>query len=118
MSVDYTEIAASATEMLAEYGVPVVLTRPGDAEYDPASGEVEASPSEHQGVGVRTDYSLGDIDGTLIQRGDVRILLGASLPLPKSGDHLRFAAETYRVINADVVQPAAIPVLYVVQGRR
>lgn len=64
------------------------------------------------------EYKASEIDGTVIQRGDTKILTDATIAVvPEPGDSVVVDDVTYAVIDAEVVRPAGVPVLYIVQGR-
>ena len=62
-SVDYSRIARSVRKTLASVGITLQVTRQVAAEYDPDTGStLEAGTLEMNGVGVRSEYALRDID--------------------------------------------------------
>lgn len=119
-TVDYAEIAATATEMLTEYGVTATLTKPPRPDYNPATSDVEGGLSnDFEGPAVRDDYNVREIDGSRILRGDARIYLSVDgIPQPAPGDLLAFAGETFRVVDCTPIKPADVAVLYELQVRK
>lgn len=119
MSFDYTEIAADADELLAEFGAPATLKRVTAGGYDPATGDTtSASSAEWISVGVKLDYEQKQVDGTLIRRGDQRILLSVvGMVNPQTGDTLTIGIDVFNVIESRPLQPALVPVLFDVQVR-
>lgn len=127
---DYAQTAFSASQSIQEAGAPIVLTRPGEGDYDTATSEVDAGENKYPGFGLRTEYDNRHIDGTSILAGDVKILLavhqriddrlnlGAQLPEPKAGDLIELGGEVWRVIRPKILKPALTAVLYEVQARK
>ena len=119
MSFDYTEIAADADELLTEFGAPATLKRVTAGGYDPATGDTTLpGAAEWTSVGVKLDYEQKQVDGTLIRRGDQRILLSViNMVNPQTGDTLAIGADVFNVIESRPLQPALVPVLFDVQVR-
>jgi hypothetical protein len=116
---DYSEIAAVAEEMIAEFGALIVLTRDVNAEYNVATAMVEGTERRWTGIAVRVEYALRDIDGDAIQMNDARLLIGVSgMEQPKPGDRVLYAGERLTVINCKPIKPATVAVAYDVQARR
>lgn len=132
---DYAQTAAEASESIAEYGAPMLLTQPSEGEYNAETSEVEAGTKKSDGFGVLIEYEARHIDGTNVLAGDVRILiavhqrarsalnLAAMMPEPKPGDFVTLApdtplADTYRVVRPRTLKPGMVPVLFEVQARK
>lgn len=125
MNEFYDDLAATANELLTEFGGPVVLSRTSAGDYDPATGTtIGGTTTTYNGVAAKFDYAQTDIDGTLIRVGDQRVLISvAGVVLPQTGDTLSFtdpntlAVTVFDVIMAKQVNPAGTAVLYDVQVR-
>jgi hypothetical protein len=130
---DYSATAQTAERLLARFGAPVIFKVKEPGIYNPATGKVEYGYlgerwSEDEVHAVVLQYDLADIDGTLIQVTDSRVLLAPTLSQePKKGDVLVMPVlqggqvvgyEEYEVINNRTIAPAGIPVLYEVQARK
>lgn len=117
MSIDYAEIADDVLAAIEEVGSSVVLTRMV-SEYDVSTGDSDGAESKSSGKGVRVDYKISEIDGTLILVGDVRLFLDAvNLIEPRPGDSITFDSKTFIVIRCNPVKPATKAVAYIVQTR-
>ena len=118
MSFDYAETAATAAELLAEFGAMVTLTRITPGAYDPASGEVVNTEVTHTASGVKLDYEQRLIDGTNILQGDQRVYLDPLISeAPKAGDKLTVGVGVFSVVKSRPLAPAGIVVLHDVQVR-
>lgn len=114
--IDYADIAAGATEALAEAGAPIVLVRVTEGAYDPATGAAALTETRIDTIGAQFAYRSSEIDGDTVRRGDRRVLLVPAVA-PAVGDVIEFGASKLRVISVEAVAPAGVPVLYKAQGR-
>ena len=128
MSDIYDRAKAMATRMLAPRskggkGLELVLRRETLGEYDP---DAPSAPSELvvNGSGFREEYDNKYIDGTLIVRGDVKLLVspvqlsGADMPIPLSNDRIQFDGTTYTVIAVGPWNYAGLVVGFELQVRK
>jgi hypothetical protein len=116
----YGELAQAAVDLLNELGQIVLLTRPAaGAGYDPDAGFVdEGDVQVWSASGVEFEYNQREVDGSLIQRGDRRVLIAPSLgTTPKSGDVITLGAYRLEVVESRPLQPAGVVVLHEVQAR-
>ena len=67
---------------------------------------------------VIDEYSAKEIDGTLIQRGDCKLMLPGVAPAPLVGDTINLGGIIWNVVNVTTDQPAGVPVLFTLQVRR
>lgn len=126
MTFDYTKLAAVAETQLEKFGQAVTLSRPSgvEATYDPATGtSTPASPATYSGRGAIFGYRRRDIDGTLVQVGDQRLLLsphqtdGTAMPEPQTTDRVVIGSTTYTVQNVSKTAPGGTVVMYTLQLR-
>lgn len=124
----YDRAKALATRMLAPRskggkGLELVLRREIIGEYDP---DAPPAPSELvvNGSGLREEYDNKYIDGTLIVRGDVKLLVspvqltGEDMPTPLSNDRIQFDGTTYTVIAVGPWNYAGLAVGFELQVRK
>lgn len=124
----YDRAKALATRMLAPRskggkGLELVLRREILGEYDP---DAPQAPSELvvNGSGFREEYDNKYIDGTLIVRGDVKLLVspaqltGEDMPTPLSNDRIQFDGTTYTVIAVGPWNYAGLAVGFELQVRK
>ena len=110
MAFDYARPAATAKRLLTRFGQVVTIKRTTPGAYDPATGTVSGGTVGYSCAGAVMNYASRDIDGTLVQRGDVRVLLAPDAAFEPKPTELT-------VINAEATKPAGSPVLYEVQAR-
>ncbi|MDH0798584.1 hypothetical protein [Pseudomonas carnis] len=124
----YDRSKALATRMLAPRskggkGLELVLRRETLGEYDP-DAPLEPSELVVDGSGFREEYDNKYIDGTLIVRGDVKLLVspvqlsGADMPTPLSNDRIEFDGTTYTVIAVGPWNYAGLAVGFELQVRK
>ncbi|BBP60362.1 hypothetical protein [Pseudomonas sp. St316] len=124
----YDRAKATATRMLAPRskggkGLELVLRRETQGEYDP---DAPTAPSELvvNGSGLREEYDSKYIDGTLIIRGDVKLLVspvqlsGEDMPTPQNDDKITFDGTVYTVIAASPWNYAGLSVGFELQVRK
>ena len=80
MSFDYSELAATALELLTEFGGDVTRRSYTAGVYDPATGLVTPTTADTTRQGALFDFGAGKTleRGTLIQAGDKQLLLDAT----------------------------------------
>lgn len=104
-------------------GLELVLRREALGEYDP-----DAPPTPNElvvnGSGFREEYDNEYIDGTLIVRGDVKLLVspvqlsGADMPVPLQNDEITFDGSRYTVIHVEPWNYAGLAVGFELQVRK
>lgn len=92
-------------EALAQQGVPVIVRRPDAGTYNPATRRLaQGGPVfEVETSGVIENFRTGEIDGTSIRVGDLRITIpAATLPEPiMPGDEIEYAGNPWKVLAAE-----------------
>ena len=117
----YSEAAATAAQLLTEFGQPLSLSYVASSTYDPATSTATPQPSQkYTAYGVMFDYDTKFVDQTMILQGDKHVYLstkGLSV-VPKAGMILTDGAgETYTIISVKPLAPALVTVLYEMQVR-
>jgi hypothetical protein len=118
MAFDYAGMAATADELLKEFGAAAQVKTPGSASYDPATGVASSIYTSQDCTACVIEYKKSEIDGTLIQAGDRKALLSPiGITEPKPGCLIVWGGKDLRVITTSVVAPAGLAVLYECQVR-
>jgi hypothetical protein len=112
----YSELADTATEMLAEFGQSVIVTNFEMGEEDPLTGTVAQTSSQFTTVGVLLDYDYRNFgDGAVayqaVSSSDKRVLLSAA-KVVNSGDLIFIDGTLYKAHIVKTVNPAGTRVLY------
>ncbi len=116
----YSEVAAIAAELLAEFGAVSTLTRTTSGGYDPETGTV-IEPATTVYPCTLAVFPVEDrfIDGTAVLRGDQTAYVSAvGLGDPIPGDAVAWRGADYQVIRGEVLAPAGEAVLYTLQLRK
>ncbi|OYO29151.1 hypothetical protein [Janthinobacterium sp. PC23-8] len=120
---DYVKTAARADQSLRRKGGIVVLRRVVTGVYDPDVGAAPSTTTDYEGTGVKIAYEAENIDGTLIQAGDQKLLLsalqrnGLPMPAPTTADLVLFGDVSYTIQNAGKTEPVDVAVLHTLQLR-
>ena len=77
MSAFYTGLRSTAATMLGGKGRAMTLHKRTPGAYDPATAAAAVTEVEHSCTGAEFDFPALLIDGTMIQRGDKKVLLSA-----------------------------------------
>lgn len=120
---DYSKTAVRADQSLRRKGGIVVLRQVVIGEYDPSLGTAPSTTTDYLGTGVKINYEAENIDGTLIQAGDQKLLLsplqrnGAPMPAPTTADLVLFGGASYTVKAVGTTAPVDVAVLHTLQLR-
>lgn len=114
----YDEMAATATELLTEFGAPVTLTRVTGGRIDPITGVVTPGTDDTQTtIGMLKKFPDNLIDGTRIQSGDRTLILDASVE-PLMTDRPVIGGQEWTPVSIETVNPAGTPLVYFVHSRK
>lgn len=116
----YTDMQATAAQMLGSKGAPLTFTRSVAGAYNPATGAAAVTLTSYTVTGAVLDFPAVNAPGSDILRGDKKILIGAAglTVAPQPGDYLTIQGVQHSIINVKTLAPAGVPVLYTVQARR
>lgn len=112
----YAEIAATALEVLQEFGQSVTFTRTTDGAYTPGTAPAQTETT-YTATLVVDNYKAQEIDGETVQTGDLKAVV-SSTTAPVIGDKAPINGDTYRVQNVMPISPAGEVVVYELQFRR
>lgn len=120
---DYSKTASRADQSLRRKGGIVVLRRVVTGVYDPDLGAAPTTTTDYEGTGVKINHEAENIDGTLIQAGDQKLLLsplqrnGQAMPAPTAADLVLFGGASYTVKAVETTAPVDVAVLHTLQLR-
>jgi hypothetical protein len=118
MSSFYDELAATAREVIADFGAAASLSQRVTV-YNPATGAGTVATTTVAVTCVVFDYERKFVDGTTILNGDkqcfMSVVAGAE---PKAGDRLTWQGVSHAVVHVKKLAPAGISVLYELQVRQ
>lgn len=112
-----------ANQQLKDKGLACTITKQTAGTYDPATGAATITTSTQSAYGALFDYENKNIDGTLVKKGDRRLLLsalntaGAALTAPSVNDTVTANSVTYTIIAIRPIAPSGVAVAYDCQIR-
>ena len=109
----------SALEALKESGEQVVFSYKADPVFDNDTGDLISGgiSGTQAAYGYPESYSNSDIDGTNIQRGDIKLICSAGGLRPVVGWSCLLDSKNYRVMNCEPIRESGVDVIYYVQLR-
>ena len=112
-------IADTATTLLAKFGEAVSLTYETDEVRNPATGEIITPASENvvPGFGYPSRFQNAEIDGTVVQRSDTRLILNKVDEAPEQGWRAQVQGKTFRVMDVQPITKSGADVIYICQLR-
>ena|SRR3990172_3335408 len=114
----YSELAATADQLIEEFGADATLKRVTAGTYSADTGGAAPTESSSPVMCVVFDFANKDIDGTLVISGDkdcyMRVKGGVA---PRTGDVLVWDGMDYRVVGFKPLAPALVAVLWQLQLR-
>ena len=115
----YSDLTDVASRILGDKGQIATITQTVSAGFDPATGtNIPDSEITFTGYGASFGYNKSEIDGALIQNGDIRFMFEATTIEPTVGNTTVIDDITYRVMNVNKTAPDGTVVKYELQLRR
>jgi hypothetical protein len=115
-----SSLSGVAARLITRYGAPMVLSKTEAASYDPATGSVTGTPSDHPLLGIVESVSAAFVGG-LVQNGDLLVTVaGEDLSgiRPAPGDLLRIDGTAHDVVNVTTIATGTDPLLFRLLVRR
>jgi hypothetical protein len=117
----YSEMADLAKEQIEENGRPVIFRHNNEGVYNSSTDTFTGAGTVDENVtALFTDFKQTEIDGTVIIRGDKKVLIASSslASPPASNDIIIDGAYHYKVIPMDTIRPGDTPIIYKLQVRK
>ena len=126
MSAFYDRMAATALRLIERFGLTATLSEVTPGEYDPVTGvETGGATLTQTGQLILLDYTVQEAGiinaaGSLVQQGDKKIMLAAKgLEWPPTMTTTVLAdGLTWTIVNIKSTNPAGMPLVYELHGRR
>lgn len=113
----YQSLKQTASKLLTNYGQSVTFSREVSSGFDPVTGQDTTTTETFSGYGAAFDYNQSEIDDSIIQQGDIRLMVQAVDTKPQSGDACSVNGTDYRVMSVMDQSPGGTSVYYEVQLR-
>lgn len=129
MALDYANFQLLAERLINENGRSLTLVRRDQGNpvspTEPWRASTDASEISFPVLGVFIEYEKEDVDGTLVKRGDKRLLVAAkdiedTAPANENVedyDEVVDGGESWRIMDVNVIEPGATRILYDIQVR-
>ena len=114
----YAGLAEVALRLLTDKGQSLTFSRETTTVADPVKGKRSTTTSTYTGFGASFDYNRSEIDGTVIKRGDIRLLLNATTTVPIIDDTVPVDGTTHVVKAVRPTAPGGTVVMYELQLRK
>ena len=119
MAEFYAVLATVAANLIKAKGQVVTFSRSTGGTFDPVlGGTTGATTTTFTANAAAFDYANKEIDGTIVQAGDVRLIAETTATVPAVDDICTVNSIVYRVMNVSPVSPAGITVINKVQLRK
>lgn len=106
----------TALKLLSKYGMEYSVLRKGKVSIVNGK-EVITENQTFTTTGIKTNYNPIEIDGTVIQSGDIQMVFSADVEL-KINDIVIIDGEKYLIKQPNPVKPADILICYKAQLRK
>lgn len=115
MPINYLRMQQRSDKLLRQNGAEYPVIRKGSVNVI-GGEEIHGEDISFSAWGVKTDYDPDEIDGTVIQRGDVKIVFTSEKSI-EVGDLINVDGRPHRVIKPNPVKPASLVICYKAQLR-
>jgi len=106
----------TALKLLSKYGMEYSVLRKGKVSIVNGK-EVITKNQNFTTIGIKTNYNPIEIDGTVIQSGDIQMVFSADVEL-KINDIVTIDGEKYLIKQPNPVKPADVLICYKAQLRK
>lgn len=118
---NYARLAKITLDQIRRFGQKVTITRKVQGSYNASTSSRTITTSTQTNVdAVVEEYKQREIDGTMIQAGDIKMHLPAlGVNQPSNNDVITTADSTsYTIKNVNVISPSGSPIMYTLQLRK
>lgn len=116
MSFDYAGLATRSLALITKFGADFTFTTFSLGSYDPATNTTTKTPSNYTAKCVKTNFTAQERADGSIQTGDIKLI--AEVATFAIGDEVAVNSDTYRIQDINPIEPAGVPVIYILQVRK
>lgn len=120
-SFNYDKMADTAQRLLTRFGATWVLTKVNKGDYNPSNNtRLSDTTTDYNVKGVRREYRDSQIDGEVIKRGDILLIMEAKAlsDSPTPFDKVSFNGQRWSIIKVKEINPANKAIIYQLQLRK
>ena len=117
---DYSDQQESAYNAIKDNGTTISIRKFTEGTYNPATDSYTGSTwTSYTAYAVMSRYKERDVDGTLVKKGDKRMLIPAyNLTVTlEEGDIIRHSSKDWRVVDPNPIEPDGTVIIYKAQVR-
>lgn len=132
MALDYANFRLLAERLIEANGRDISLVRRDQGNpVDPAKpwrGSTEADTATVVVKGIFIEFEKEDFDGSLVRRGDKRVLIADKSVIDEGGaipnlkiedyDHILDGATRWKIITAELIEPGPLRIMFDIQVRQ
>lgn len=112
---NFLEFAKSSIQ---DNGASVILRKTGVETYDTTTGNLTSPYTDYPTKGLIENYNEFHIKSGLVQAGDRKVIIAASLSVePEQGDTLFIGSEEFNIVSVKAEFAGDTPILYEMQIR-
>lgn len=114
-----SDMAATAHQLLTEFGVTAILIKVVAGSYDPAVGSTTNTETSYTITMYEEDASGTDVDGTQVKAGDKLAMISASGTVqPETNDRITYQGASWQVVSSTRENANGLAVIYYVTMRK
>lgn len=101
----YSDFALTATELLTEFGMNVVINTTTGETLNPITGATGGSTANTTVLGIFIMYREDNIDGTRIKLGDRKLFINADIEPDNATDTVTVDGEPWQIVEVIKIKP-------------
>lgn len=114
-----SDMAATAHELLTEFGATATLVKVVAGTYDPATGSVGTTETSYTVTMYEEDASGNDVDGSQIKAGDKLAMISTIGSVqPETNDRITYQGADWMVVDATRENVNGLACVYYVTMRK
>lgn len=132
MAISYPNLKSLAERLIEANGRDLTLVRRDQGNLvnaaEPWRGSTETAEIKFVVKGVFVEFESEDFDGTLVRRGDKKILISDQSVIDEGGsatnlqieeyDHILDGGVRYKILNVKTIQPGPTRIFFEIHARQ
>lgn len=119
MTFDYSSLNETVQAQVADKGRTVQIVYKTAGTYNPTLDALDNDSEETVEVkAIITNFSKRDVSASLVEQGDLQVMIAANVTKPKTNDIVSDNGEEFTIVNVVEIKPGGTPILYKLQVRK